>query len=255
MRVHSKSISVSPILAEFLRMRAASTTSSIPWARGSEVLLRVMVIAAYSVLWYAGYFFTNAWGSEPSRAIHMVRPCDLWPEIIQPWTAIIYVFGGFFLPLLPCYYNWAWPKLRFVLVCYTICSVLAFSCYLVWPLSIDRPSFEGPGFGRWLMRQVLTVDNEANCFPSSHVYYAVLGAILVRHGGAGRLVRRATYVLAAAVCATTVTTGQHYFLDVAGGAAVAVLSYLITRALLPDQVGAKEGSLPLPVPLNKGVRP
>jgi hypothetical protein len=34
---------------------------------------------------------------------------------------------------------------------------------------------------------VLTVDNEANCFPNSHVYYSVLGAILVRHGGAGRL--------------------------------------------------------------------
>ena len=50
----------------------------------------------------------------PTRAgpIHRVRPCDLWPEIIQPWTAVVYVFGGFLLPLLPFYYNWAWPKLR-----------------------------------------------------------------------------------------------------------------------------------------------
>jgi membrane-associated phospholipid phosphatase len=225
-------------------MRAASTTSSIARARRSDVFPRVMVVGAYFTLWYAGYYFTNAWGSDPIRSIHMIRPCDLWPEIIQPWTAVVYVFGGFLLPLLPCYYNWAWPKFRFVLFCYIICSALAFSCYLVWPLSIVRPSFEGPGLGRWLMRQVLTVDNEANCFPSSHVYYAVLGAILVRHGGAGQLARWATYVLAAAVCATTVTTGQHYFLDIAGGLGVAVLSYLITQALLP-----------LTGPLGKGVSP
>lgn len=226
-------------------MRIASTTAAVPWTRGSEILPRLLIISVYFTLWYAGYYFTNAWGSDPSRAIHWVRPCDLWPQLIQPWTAIVYVFGGFLLPLLPFYFNWTRPKLRFVLICYTLCSVLAFSCYLVWPLSIVRPSFEGPGLGRWLMRQVLTVDNEANCFPSSHVYYAVLGALLVRHGGAGRLMRWATYVLAVAVCATTVTTGQHYFFDVAGGVAVAVLSYLTTRILLRDLPAA---------PLNKGIR-
>ncbi len=236
-------------------MKAASTTSSLPWARGNEVLPRGIVIGVYFVLWSAGYSFTNAWGSEPNRAIHMVRPCDLWPEIIQPWTAVVYVFGGFLLPILPFYFNWEWPKLRFVLLCYIICSVMAFSCYLVWPLSIVRPSFEGPGLGRWLMRQVLAVDNEANCFPSSHVYYAVLGAILVLHGGAGRLVRWATCLLAVAVSATTVTTGQHYFLDIAGGAAAAVVSYLITRTLLPEQVSGKEGAAPHSVPLDKGVNP
>lgn len=236
-------------------MRAASTTSFTQRTRASEVLPRLLVIGAYFVLWYAGYYFTNAWSSQPSRAIHMIRPCDLWPDIIQPWTAVVYVFGGFLLPLLPFYYNWAWPKLRFVLFCYTICSALAFTCYLAWPLSIVRPSFEGPGLGRWLMRQVLTVDNEANCFPSSHVYYAVLGAILVRHGNAGRAVRWTTYLLAAAVCATTVTTGQHYFFDIVGGLAAAALSYLVSRALWPNGMREKGPNTPLAAPLDKGVIP
>jgi membrane-associated phospholipid phosphatase len=218
-------------------MRAASTISIVARSRGSDFVLHLLLIGAYFTLWYAAYLCTNAWGSDPRRAIHLVRPCDLWPEIIQPWTALIYVAGGFLLPTLPFYFNWTWPKLRFVLVCYTLCSILAFSCYLVWPLSIVRPSFEGAGLGRWIMRQILTVDNEANCFPSSHVYYAVLGAILVRHGGAGPPVRWATYALAAAVTATTVTTGQHYFLDIAGGFAAAVLSYLVARTLWPDARG------------------
>ena len=112
---------------------------------------------------------------------------------------------------------------------------MAFVCYCVWPLGIVRPSFEGPGLGRWLMRQVVAVDQEANCFPSSHAYYAVLGAILVWHGGAGRLVRGATCLLAAAVCASTVTTGQHYCVDVAGGAAVAAASYAAVRFLLRER--------------------
>jgi membrane-associated phospholipid phosphatase len=235
-------------------MRAAPTTFTKAWKRESEVLLRGLVVAAYFAIWYAGYYFTNTRGSDPSRAIHMVRPCDLWPDIIQPWTAVIYVFGGFLLPVLPFYFNWAWAKLRLVLVCYTLCSVLAFSCYLLWPLSIVRPSFDGPGLGRWIMRQVLTVDNEANCFPSSHVYYAVLGAILVRHGGAGRLVRGATYGLAVAVMATTVTTGQHYFVDIGGGLAAGVFSYLAVRYLLPDAVGLRNDAAPS-IPLDKGVHP
>ncbi len=216
-------------------MTTTSADRSSKRLRWREAAARAAVVACYFAVWSAAYSFTNAYASDPARTIHLVRPCDLAPGIIQPWTAVIYVFGGLALPLLPFIYNWRWPKLRFVLACYALSSTVAFVCYCVWPLGIVRPSFAGPGLGRWLMRQVVSMDNEANCFPSSHVYYAVLGAILVWHGGAGRLVRGATCLLAAAVCATTVTTGQHYVLDVAGGAAVAAASYAAVRLLLPDQ--------------------
>ena len=43
-------------------MRAASTTATYPRPRGSEVLLRLLLVGAYFTLWYAGYYFTNAWG-------------------------------------------------------------------------------------------------------------------------------------------------------------------------------------------------
>ncbi len=203
--------------------------------RWREAAARAAVVGCYFAVWSAVYSFTNAYASDPARTIHFVRPCDLAPDIIQPWTAFIYVFGGMVLPLLPFFYNWRWSKLWFVLACYVLSSAVAFVCYCVWPLGIVRPSFEGPGPGQWLMRQVVSIDQEANCFPSSHVYYALLGAILVWHGGASRLVRGATCLLAAAVCATTVTTGQHYVLDVAGGAAVAAASYVAVRFLLPDR--------------------
>jgi membrane-associated phospholipid phosphatase len=198
-----------------------------------QVAARVFVIAAFYLAWWVGYTWTNSYASAPVRTIRLTRPYDVVPGIIQPWTAVIYVFGGLLLPLLPFAYNWAWAKLRFVLACYALSSALAFVCYCVWPVSIVRPPFEGPGLGDWLMRQVLSADQEANCFPSSHVSYAVLGAILVRHGGAGRAVSVLVGLLAAAVCVTTVTTGQHYVMDVAGGVAVAAASYAAVRFLLP----------------------
>jgi membrane-associated phospholipid phosphatase len=204
---------------------------AVSWPRASALAARVAVIAAYFVAWAVVYTFTNVRGSDPAVVIHLVRPCDLVPGIIQPWTAILYLAGGFVLPLLPFYYNGDWPKLWFVLACYTIASVLAFFCYWVWPVGIVRPPFEGPGLGRWLMRWVVEVDGEANCFPSSHVFFAVLGAMLVSHGGAHRPVQIVVWALAAAVCATTVTTGQHYFLDVAGGVAVALVGYGAARLI------------------------
>jgi membrane-associated phospholipid phosphatase len=207
--------------------KPSSTRLSVP-----QVAARLLVIAAYYLAWWVGYTLTNSYASDPGRTIRLARPYDVVPGVIQPWTAVVYVFGGLVLPLLPFYYNWDWPKLRFVLACYALSSALAFVCYCAWPVSIVRPPFDGLGLGDWLMRQVLSADQEANCFPSSHAYYAVLGAILVRHGGAGRAVSALVGSLAAAVCATTVTTGQHYVMDVAGGVAVAVASYAAVRFLL-----------------------
>jgi membrane-associated phospholipid phosphatase len=196
---------------------------------GLQVAARLLLIAVCFLVWGVLYGLTNAYAADPSRTIRLVRPYDVVPGIIQPWTAVVYVFGGLALPLLPFRYNWDWPKLRFVLACYALSAAVAFLCYCLWPVSIARPPFDGPGLGSWLMRQVLSADREANCFPSSHACYAVLGAILVRHGGAGRVVSTLTWLLAAAVCVTTVTTGQHYVLDVAGGVAVAVASYGTVR--------------------------
>jgi membrane-associated phospholipid phosphatase len=116
---------------------------------------------------------------------------------------------------------------------YALTSATAFACYLIWPLWIDRPSYDGPGVGRWLMREVVSVDGAANCAPSSHVFYAVLAALLVGRAARTPAVRAAVWVLAVAVSATTVTTGQHYFVDVVGGVVVSLFGYSAVRALLP----------------------
>jgi membrane-associated phospholipid phosphatase len=81
------------------------------------------------------------------------------------------------------------------------------------------------------MREVIAVDGAANCTPSSHVFYAVLAALLVGRGAKRWTTRSAVWVLAVAVSATTITTGQHYFIDVPCGAAAALVGYGAAVAL------------------------
>ncbi len=64
------------------------------------------------------------------------------------------------------------------------------------------------------------------CFPSFHVIWAILsGAALWDF----RLFRIPVALLSAMIIASTLTTGWHYFIDVLGGIAVAVLSMAIAR--------------------------
>jgi hypothetical protein len=199
-------------------------------------LAKVAAVAAFFALWTVCYKLTNEWGAVPGRAIHLTRPCDVWPGIIQPWTAVIYLFGGFLMPFLPFAYNRTWDRLGFVLTTYGMASSISFVAYALVPLSITRPPFPPTGVGNRLMRCGLSVDNEVNCLPSFHVVFAVLGALLVAHGGASRGMRFATWALAVAVCLTTITTGQHYLVDVPGGVATAVASYALARRVCKASV-------------------
>ena len=56
---------------------------------------------------------------------------------------------------------------------------------------------------------------------------------VVGRAGVGRAVRWFWWTFAGVVCVTTVTSGQHYFIDVPGGAAVAWAGYTLGHRLVP----------------------
>ncbi len=197
-----------------------------------ENILKFTLLILFFSTWWITYDLINRHSAAGPHTIHWFRPVDAYPAIIQPWTAVIYVFGGLLLPVLPFAFNWEKSKFLFVIVCYTITSSIAFNCYLLWPVGMTRPLFTGDSWGEHLMKMVFKVDMEANCFPSSHTFFAVLGALLVSWGGAGRIVRRLTWLLAVAVCVTTVTTGQHYFIDILGGVGAALAGFGAARMLV-----------------------
>lgn len=198
------------------------------------IIAKAVVVGAFFTVWSVVYGLVNAHVSAPERTIHLMPPSAQFPGIIQPWTALVYVFGGFALPVLPFCFDRSWRTILFALLSYGLGSVVSFACYWVWPISIERPEFDDPDPGSSLMRWLQTVDQPGNCCPSSHVLFAVLGALLVGRVGAGRIALAVTWLLAVAVCATTITTGQHYFFDIAGGATTALAAYLLTGRLIRD---------------------
>ncbi len=94
--------------------------------------------------------------------------------------------GGVIFPLVPFLYYPTWRGILFVMVCFTASSLVAFAVYGAWPVSMVRPEFAGGTLGERLMRWVFLVDKPANCFPSPHVIFAVLGAYLIDRVGVGR---------------------------------------------------------------------
>ena len=192
---------------------------------------KVAVVAGFFTLWAFVYGLINEWAYGSPRTAYFPSPREALPGVIQPWTAVIYVFGGFAAPVVSLMFNWPWPKLRFVLRTYAPASAVLFAALVTFPVGMHRPEYTGPGLDERLMRWVFSVDRETNCFPSSHTMFAVASALLVGHGGASRWVRVASWILAASVCATTVTTGQHYYMDVAAGAMTAAAGYLAAIAL------------------------
>jgi len=198
-----------------------------------QALQRAAVVAGFFGLWLWSYDAVNAFAADPVRTIHLTSPASVFSWIIQPWTSVIYIIGGVIFPLVPFLYYRSWRGIALVMACVTASSVMAFAIYWAWPVSMVRPEFAGGTLGERLMLWIFLVDKPANCFPSLHVVFAVLGALLIDRAGAGRVARWFWWAFAAAVSVTTVTSGQHYFIDVPGGVAVALAGYTVGHWLLP----------------------
>lgn len=192
---------------------------------------KLVYVIGFFVFWIGVYKFLNEYNADPARAVYLTRPADVWPWVIQPWTSFIYVFLGVAFPILPICIYWKQAELNQLLTAYMVSSLVAFSIYAFWPLAITRPEFSGRSVGTWLMRTVIAVDNEANCFPSFHTSYAILGALFLAKASRSRMVLFFLPVAALAVCVTTITTGQHYLIDVLGGGANAFISYFASHVI------------------------
>lgn len=198
--------------------------------------LKLPAILVYLALWGLAYKYLNALGAASPRANVFEGPLQAFPSLYQPWMAVIYVFGGYVIILLPFFFNWRNNRdFTRVLLAYTITSVAAFVVYGLWPVVMERPDYAGSSFGEYLMRQVVAVDDPANCFPSSHTFYAILGALLVWGRTGRRWFEWAVWLLSILICVSTITVGQHYFIDVAGGVVVAIFGFYTSRSIPKEE--------------------
>jgi membrane-associated phospholipid phosphatase len=147
----------------------------------------------------------------------------------------------------------AFPFVRTTLL---VASALALVGFLGYPTA--PPRLAGIGIADTVSNGQVNLNrglvsslyNPYAAVPSMHVGYALIVAISLLRYGRGRLVRTLGTLYPAFVLLVVVATGNHFFLDAAAGALVAVIAfaaaYLLTRAT------ARDAPIALPV---RDIRP
>jgi membrane-associated phospholipid phosphatase len=150
-------------------------------------------------------------------------PLPLAPSAIDraipflPWTLAVYLSQFAFL-FLSLWLQTDSRALTRVFAALAVATVLSCAIFVVRPTTIPRPPVRSVAFDAlWLF------DVPTNCFPSLHVALATIAAAC----WPGR--RSLAAAWAAAIALSTLTTRQHYAIDVVGGVGVAAAALIAVR--------------------------
>lgn len=165
-----------------------------------------------------------------SNHLHVFEPTSLPITAIEqaipfvPLTVWIYVSEYWAIVLLYAMAKDDTNANRFVYA-YTSLQVVSFVIFMLWPTTYPRAEFPLPPEVDAATRSVLTflrqIDTPANCCPSLHVGSIYLASFLFL--GERRRIFPLVFAGATAIALSTLTTKQHYLIDVAGGILMAVV--------------------------------
>lgn len=180
---------------------------------------------AVAAAWYAG--FCVLYSVTGAGLLRTPRPLPMLAIdrgiLFLDWT--IWVYLSQFLFLFLCYAGLRTAKgITRMAYSLTLASLLAFGSFILFPTEISRETFQANGMA---FQFLYAIDSPANCFPSLHVALAWLAALGLRDERRGW--GTAFLFWAAAISLSTITTKQHYFIDVVGGFALAGLCRYVIR--------------------------
>jgi membrane-associated phospholipid phosphatase len=169
----------------------------------------------------AAYTFTGR--------VHFRDPVTLERSFIDDLTPFIdwsvWVYHSQLLFLILCVWLLKEAKnICRVLYSMSFASVLSFCVFLIYPTVITRIRQPAAGLTAMAFELLYRIDSPSNCLPSLHVALAWLAStgLARERGRAGGL----AVLWAAMISASTMTTGQHYFVDVAAGLGLALVCAL-----------------------------
>lgn len=181
----------------------------------------VLLAVAVFVLWSSCYYLV-AWISaeQPMKTLGMAA--DHWIPL-WPATTFVYVSVQWFCMLSILVAGDVLSGVRIFWACMTavfVCCVF----FVAYPVEIRSAPVVVNSLSTWALSLVRGGDVTNNCFPSTHCAMVLLTAIFLFHkrqwmGWLGVFV-------ALMIALSTLTTKQHYVLDVLGGLMVALVSYV-----------------------------
>lgn len=185
-----------------------------------KVLLVLGFAAAYMIL----YVLPNFHPLFPPRHLPLLAIDRAVPFL--PWTFIIYL-SDYLLALTVIL--WIDSHDRFHSLARVAFTVLVLSgiCFIFFPTTYPRPVYptDEPWLVQFFMNLVGGADTPNNCFPSMHV--ALTGACTYGIRNCTNKVRFTYFVWSLLIFGSTLTTKQHYFVDILGGIVVAAVAILL----------------------------
>jgi len=176
--------------------------------RGRAILIAYLIFCAF----YLGAARLGI------REPHLLEPSVVDRAVpFLPWTIAVYLSQFAFL-FLALWLQTESRSLTRVFAALAIATVVSCAVFVVWPTTIPRPLANNAAFDAlWLF------DVPRNCFPSLHVALAGIAAFFWPRA------RWIAVIWAAAIAVSTLTTKQHYAIDVLGGVVVAIVAIAFAR--------------------------
>ena len=231
MRAHGKEVQISGLDArrwavQAIRQLAAEWTVRGPRLRLPLIDRRLRIPAVVG----GGLLLTGLF-VVPER-FHLGEPTSLDRSVVDDWIPFlawtIWVYVSYYLLLILAVWVPKDDKRRsdaaYGLVLAAIIGVVIFT---LWPTSVMRQSPGFDGATGFLWRLLFSVDTPVNALPSLHVANTCLATIALwsRRG----LWRITVPVWATMVILSTLTTKQHYAIDVLGGLVLATICFVLVR--------------------------
>lgn len=145
-------------------------------------------------------------------------------EHIPLWTPAILGYALYF-PL--CFLTFLIIKdenvLRKGIKVFILTALVTDLLFLIYPAYMPKPGLEVVNVFDGLVAWIWRVDTNANAFPSQHVAYSVVCALVLGRAFRGKAVY--LIALATAISISTMLVKQHYIWDVIGGGLIAVIAY------------------------------
>jgi membrane-associated phospholipid phosphatase len=190
----------------------------------------------FSVLWViigaSLYLASNHFPIYPPQMLPMTH-WDLSIPFI-PWTVWIY---GSEIPFFFAVYLVSKDLVNANKYLYSFLAlqIMSVTIFWLWPTTYPRELFPLPAgvdpFTRDYFLNFRNLDTPANCLPSMHVSSCYLSSFLYLDEQKKKF--PFFFGWATAIALSTLTTKQHYIIDVVGGIAVATVLYVIFHRLVP----------------------
>lgn len=190
----------------------------------------------YSRLWY----MLTGWGavgvvysltsSQDQASAHLLQPSvvDLWFEF-DP--SAIWLYLSFFI--LCAYAYLCCPQQRLVWLARSmqLSAVGAGIVFTFWPTTMEFPAVTQETLSADVLRLLIQLDSLQNCLPSLHVTLTIL-AVYALWQKTQLFLSLFTALWGIAITVSILQLHRHQFVDVLGGAALAILACIFAHSIL-----------------------